>query len=101
MTHTAPHLRRELHRLAHPEFRATQQRFFREPVRSLGVRTPEIRAIARAACREYRRARIPLPRIWDVCDQLWRGRWLEERALAVSIRGKFPSGPHAGAWARR
>lgn len=86
---TAPHLQRRLRELAEPGFHATQQRFFREPIRSLGVRTPQLRRLAMEAAREYRRAKVSLPEIWKVVERLWRGRWAEERGLAIEILSRF------------
>lgn len=63
MQHTAARLRSTLRELADPARRASQQRFSREPIRSLGIHTPEIRRLAVAAAREYRREGVPLSEV--------------------------------------
>ena len=100
MKHTVAYLKLALRRMADPAFRTTQQSFSREPIRSLGVRTPDIRRLAVAAAREYRRARIPLPEIWRVAEKLWKQPNIEERALAIFILASFRSVLTAADFAR-
>ncbi len=89
MEHTAAGLKRMLRELADPSFCATQQRFFREPIRSLGVRTGEVRRLAAAAAREYRREKTPFSEIFGIAEQLRRGKHIEERGLAIVLLGRF------------
>jgi 3-methyladenine DNA glycosylase AlkD len=87
--HSAPRLKSALRELADPARRESQRRFFREPVRCLGVQTPDVRRLASAAAREYRRRNLPIEAVLAIADRLWRGGVLEERALAVVILGRF------------
>ena len=87
--HTAPHLKRRLRELAQPEFRESQQRFSKEPLRTLGVRTPELRKLAVAAAKEYRRSGLDFDEILEIAEQLWQRGALEERGLAIDILSRF------------
>lgn len=87
--HNVTHLKRRLRQLSDPQVRRSMERFFKEPVRGLGVRTPDIRRLAGAAAKEYRRASLTLEEILAVADRLWRRGVLEERILALLIVSRF------------
>lgn len=87
--HTAPYLKRRLRELADPEFRESQQRFSKEPLRTLGVRTPELRKLAMAAAKEYRRSGLSFDDILEIAERIWRRGALEERGLAIDILSRF------------
>lgn len=87
--HTAPHLKRRLRELADPKFRESQQRFSKEPLRTLGVRSPEVRKLAIAAAKEYRRSGLDFADILEIGERLWRRGALEERGLAIDILSRF------------
>jgi len=87
--HSPTRLKRELRHLADPTIRKSQQRFSKEPIRSIGVRTPDLRRLAAAAAREYRQAGLGFDEILAFADALWRGGILEERAVAVLLLSKF------------
>jgi len=87
--HTAPRLKRLLRDAAHPEKREGQLAYFKEPIRCLGVRGPDIHRIAALAAKEYRGAKLGLDEVIQIADRLWRPSILEERALAVLIVAKF------------
>lgn len=93
MAHTpqynATRLKRELRKLADPATRASQQRFSKEPLRSIGVRTPDVRRLVGLAAAEYRRAGSTFDQILAIADRLWRSGILEERSLAVLLLSKF------------
>jgi 3-methyladenine DNA glycosylase AlkD len=82
-------IKRDLRRLADPTTRESQQRFSKEPLHSLGVRTPDLRRLATAAAREYRQADLGFDEILTFADALWRAGTLEERAVAVLLLSKF------------
>ncbi len=86
---TAPRLKRRLRELADPKFRVGQQRFFKESARVLGVRTPEVRRLASEAANEYRKAKLVIDEILEIGDRLWKGSFLEERALGIFVVSKF------------
>ena len=96
--HQVPHLKRCLRGLADPERRLSTQRFFKEPVRCIGVAVPDIRRLAGEAAKEYRRAKLEFDAILQIADRLWRGSILEERILAVVIVSKFKRRLDSGHW---
>ncbi len=87
--HSAARLKRRLRDLRDPDVKASQQRFFKEPVESLGIRTPDLRQIARAAAREYRDLKLDVADVIDIAERLWQGRHLEERILGLLILERF------------
>ncbi len=87
--HTAPRLKRLLRQAATPAASDSAQRFFKQPVRALGVRTPQLRRLTTQAAREYRRARLGFDDVLPIADRLWTQGALEERILAVLLLGKF------------
>jgi 3-methyladenine DNA glycosylase AlkD len=86
---TAVRLKRRLRAAADPDFRRSQQRFFKEPARTLGLRTAEVRRLAAEAAREYRAAGLEIDELLEIADALWRSGIVEARALAVLILSKF------------
>lgn len=87
--HTATYLKRQLKAAAAPGFRDSQSRFFKQPVKALGVRTADVYELAKVAAKEYRSARVPFDAILETCARLWQDGVLEERILAVQILSKF------------
>ncbi|NIR46370.1 MAG: DNA alkylation repair protein [Gemmatimonadetes bacterium] len=98
--HSVAYLRRRLRELATAESREAQQRFFKGPVHSLGVRTPDVRKLAGAAAREYRERQLSLGAIIDLASRLWHDGVLEERVLAVVIVSRFASQLEHRHWKR-
>jgi 3-methyladenine DNA glycosylase AlkD len=98
--HTAPRLKRQLRALADPEFKSSQQRFFKEAVRGLGVRTPAVRKLASEAAKEYRTARFSFDEILAISEGLWRSGIIEERALALIVISKFQRQLTRSHWTR-
>jgi 3-methyladenine DNA glycosylase AlkD len=97
--HTAPRLKRILRDVADPEKRKGQLAYFKEPIRCLGVRGPDIHRIASAAAKEYRHAKLSLDDVIQIADRLWKTGTVEERALAALIVGKFQRGLERHHWA--
>ena len=87
--HTAARLKRLLREAADPAAKASLTRFFKRPVRALGVRTPDVRRIAAAAAKEYRARGMAVDDVFDLAEPLWRGGVLEERVLAVFLIARF------------
>lgn len=87
--HTAARLKRRLREAADPEFRRSQQRFFKEPARTLGLRAADLRRLAAEAAREYRRAGLEIDELLAIADALWESGVVEARLLAVLILSKF------------
>lgn len=86
---TAARLKRRLRAAADPEFRRSQQRFFKEPARTVGLRTAEVRRLASEAAREYRGAGLEIDELIEIAEALWKTGIVEARALAVLILTKF------------
>lgn len=74
---------------ADADFRDSQRRFSKEPIRSLGVRTADLRALAGRAASEYRSVELPMDDVLEIATRLWAGRYLEERVLGVLIVARF------------
>ena len=80
-------IRGDLRALADPQFRASIQRFFREPVDAWGVRTPAVRRLAATLFREVRT--WPAARRNRLCNELWKSGKLEESSVAVCLYEKL------------
>jgi 3-methyladenine DNA glycosylase AlkD len=80
-------VRGELQAAADPNFAAGVRRFFKEPVKPYGVRTPAIRELARSAYRECKD--WPVAERDRFADRLWRSGMLEEGALVPHFYRRF------------
>ncbi len=96
--HSVPYLKRQLRELADPEARRSQQNYFKEPIRGLGVRVPDIRRLAGAAAKEYRGSKLEFSQTLGIADRLWHGAVIEERLLAVVLVSKFRRQLEPGHW---
>ncbi len=76
-------IRRELLARADPAFRQGVKRFFHEPVKAYGVRTPVMRAIARLAGAETKRWTTEERR--RLAETLWSSGILEESSVAIEL----------------
>jgi 3-methyladenine DNA glycosylase AlkD len=79
--------RARLKAAADPEFEAGLRRFFKEPVKPYGVRTPLLRELARLAYAQVK--------LWPVSDrdrfvtELWKSGMLEEGAIVCHLYRRF------------
>jgi 3-methyladenine DNA glycosylase AlkD len=79
--------RARLKAAADPEFASGVRRFFKEPVKPYGVRTPQVREFARLAYRELKQ--------WPVAErdrfvtELWKSGMLEEGVLVCHVYRRF------------
>ncbi|HTC88043.1 MAG TPA: DNA alkylation repair protein [Bryobacteraceae bacterium] len=79
--------RARLKAAADPKFEAAARWFFKEPVKPYGVRTPEVRELARIAYRDVK--------LWPVSErdrfvtELWKGGMLEEGVLVSHLYRRF------------
>jgi 3-methyladenine DNA glycosylase AlkD len=79
--------RSRLKSAADPEFAAGSRGFFKEPVKPYGVRTPELRELARLAYRELKQ--------WPVAErdrfvtELWKSGVLEEGSVVCYVYRRF------------
>ena len=73
-------IREELHASGDEKTRASTQRFFREEIRSHGLKAAAVTRIGRTAWSEMKSA--PKEKKLDVCEHLWQSGMLEEAILA-------------------
>lgn len=79
--------RARLKAAADPEFEAGLRRFFKEPVKPYGVRTPQLREFARLAYAQVKH--------WPVAERdrfvtdLWKSGMLEEGAIVCHLYRRF------------
>jgi 3-methyladenine DNA glycosylase AlkD len=78
----ADHLRTVLKNGASAPHTAEVQRFFKDEIQSRGWYTDELRKLARRFSRVVARD-AGIDYLFDVCDNLFHGRMLEEKVLAV------------------
>lgn len=80
-------IRAQLKAAADPEFAAGLRRFFKEPVKPYGVRTPLLRELARLAYAQVKH--------WPVADRdrfvtdFWKSGMLEEGAIVCHLYRRF------------
>jgi hypothetical protein len=89
----AKHICKLLHDYGSPDHAASVQRFFTEPVASRGWRAPDLRKAA-ARMRRAILAHAGPDYLLQVADKLFRGRVVEEKAMAVLLLEK--SAPESG-----
>lgn len=79
--------RARLKAAADPKFEASARWFFKEPVKPYGVRTPEVRELARIAYRDVK--------LWPAAErdrfmiELWKSGMLEEGVLVSHLYRRF------------
>jgi 3-methyladenine DNA glycosylase AlkD len=73
-------IREELRNSAEEEYRESVQRFFKERVKVLGVRTPVLRKISQKYFKSIKEK--PKQEIFSLCEQLLESGWGEERGIA-------------------
>jgi 3-methyladenine DNA glycosylase AlkD len=72
-------LRSKLNEVANPDNQAGAQRYFKEAIRSYGIKMGEVRAIARA----YAPAGKDKAQVFALCEELWRSGIMEEGHIAA------------------
>jgi 3-methyladenine DNA glycosylase AlkD len=80
-------IRAELRAHASEEMRKGVERFFKEPVRAYGVRAPDVKAVARTACREMKG--WPAAAREKCVGELWKSGKIEECSVAIVICRRF------------
>ncbi len=81
-------IREKLRAMADPEGELGVQRFFKDRVKSLGIRTPALRKLAQAYVREHRGA-VGLDEALAIGDRLIQCELLEEKAMAALLAERF------------
>ena len=79
--------RQQLKAAADPEFAAGLRWFFKEPVKPYGVRTPQVRELARLAYREVKH--WPVQERDRFVTELWKSGRLEEGAMVCHLYWRF------------
>lgn len=84
-------IRNELRELADAQVILSQQHFFKEPIKSYGVKLPLATAVGRKFLKEIRK--LPKVDVITSCDNLWESGYFEESIIACnfmySIRKQF------------
>jgi 3-methyladenine DNA glycosylase AlkD len=82
MQHIIDQIREELIASADEKIRAGSQRFFKEPVKSHGVKTATVSKVSKAWFKKI--DTLPKPEIYVLCEQLWQSGYLEESFIACN-----------------
>src|SRR5690606_11621912 len=84
-------IRKELRELADEGVILSQQRFFKEPIKSYGVKLPLANAVGRKFTKEIKK--LPKSDVIAYCNKLWESGYFEESIIACnlmySIRKQF------------
>jgi len=84
-------IRNELTELADEQVLLSQQRFFKEPIKSYGVKLPLATAVGRKFTKEIKK--LPKSDVITYCNKLWESGYFEEAIIACnlmySIRKQF------------
>jgi 3-methyladenine DNA glycosylase AlkD len=78
---------REFRAAADSKYRESVQRFFKEPVKLYGVRTPEWRCISRQFWSQVKH--LPKADVFSLCEELLAIRNSEERGVAFDWAGRM------------
>ena len=81
-------LRDRLRSMADPARQSGVQRFFKDKVKSLGIRTPVLRKLSQEYVKAHRRS-LDLDDALAIGDRLIRCELLEEKAMAVLLAERF------------
>ena len=75
--------RKRLRDLADPKVRDSGARFFKEPVAAYGVKSADVRKIAKQVWAMVKRE--PKDAVFALCEDFWRGGYLEEGGVACEL----------------
>jgi len=76
-------IRNELALMGDRQIMLSQQRFFKEPIKSYGVKLPVAAAIGRKLFKEVKTSTKPEIVSW--CDDLWQSGYFEESIIACNL----------------
>ncbi len=74
-------IRKELKQKSDPRIKKQAQRFFKEKIKTYGVKTPAVREISRKYFREVKN--LAKKRIFSLCEKLLKSGYNEEIAIAL------------------
>lgn len=72
----------ELQKYVDLKFKAGASRFFKEEVKVLGVRSPQVKQVASRFWPEIRK--LPKDEIFQICQELWQSGLIEESFVAIN-----------------
>lgn len=76
-------IRDELQCNADPETVKITQRFFKEPIRAYGIKTPTVKWVAKKYSKEMKEWNRR--EVLDLCTELWKDGYLEESIIACEL----------------
>lgn len=79
---TLSEIRQEIRDNATPQTLESSTRFFKEPVKSYGVKVPVVHAISKAYFKRINS--FSKSDIWNLCTQLWKSGYTEEAIVACN-----------------
>lgn len=74
------HLRKELQALADAKTKASAQKFFKEPIKAYGIKSPIVKALAKNTLKEVKNESKAT--IFAYCEELWKSGYSEEAHIA-------------------
>ena len=84
-------IRKELHDISDPIIKASSLRFFKEPIKSYGVKNPVARQIGKNYSSLLKNQ--PKEKVFALCEDLWKSGMMEESIIACmysySVRKQF------------
>lgn len=79
----AEEIREQLRGLSDPKLSAGARRFFKEEINSYGVKSAEVKKIARQAVKTLRQEQKAV--VFSLCEDLWQSGYLEEGGIAAEL----------------
>lgn len=76
-------IRRELQSLANDNIRRSAQLFFKEPIKTYGIKTAVVKAIAKDTLKELKKD--SKASIFGLCHELWKSGVMEESFIACEL----------------
>jgi 3-methyladenine DNA glycosylase AlkD len=90
-SHLLEDIREELEQLADPIIRKSSERFFKEPVKTFGLKTSEVSRIAKENFKTIKQ--FDKNEIFMLCETLWQSGYMEESFIACNwsymLNGKY------------
>lgn len=76
-------IRQELRQLSNPQIQTSGKKFFKEKVKSYGIKTAKVAKIAKA----YKQQVLALDKreVFALCEELWRSGYLQESFIACEF----------------
>lgn len=78
-------IRKELKELSDPQVKKSGERFFKEEIKSYGVKTGEVIKIAKKYFKEVKN--LPKKEIFDLCEELYQSGMIEESFIVSAWTG--------------